>query len=1229
MVYSLPELHPPASPAATASLPGPNQFAIPSGLQSPAMRAALKTPKQKSQTFEQYFQGVRVMDARFTLTSDENDAVIAGRGRLVPGLGLDTQPKVGKDQALQSALAAMPAQKYAWDGNLSGKPEGELVIQVLDFSNPNSARLVYLFDLISLEPAQERRVVIDANTGQVLVNADLRQSEVIDFNQDYRDPTDTHIEQCSGYNSLGDLGKFICDVREGKYRLMGRGYPVSVKIIDARTPNPQAASGQSPDEMYVFTDNNDNHIFGENGEEEDRPGVDVLYNLRWPIFYFYEVFSWAGIDGIGKQGLIGYVRPLNEGMNPNTAAFYSSISKSITCNTKNTGCSDRQIVGHEFTHGVFDFTVHPNYLSKLDDMAALNESFADIFGYLTSETAAYSDGSCCEGLRGRENAPHTYKGWNYVMQEGCQDKGEYCMKLAEDTEFPCNAENYYCDVEHNNSHVQSFMFYLLTNGGAGTNDFKKAFLVDGIGSYKSNQIAFHVLREKYLPSNASYPDAREAWIAATEDLYGRDSKEVRSVTNAWHAVGIGEAYEEGHFLPIDGATNVEPWSARLSYEYPAGSGHAELEFQIALDENMSQGVQVLPASMSMLSAFQKSAVGVEIPLKPETHYYWRIRRKNSGSTDAKAMNSASILGAFAQLGNAVSDWFGVGPSDKQASGPTEEWGSVHEFTTARPSAQLVSPAMGAVEKSLNGITLTWQADRVGNSSSVKYHVQVAKDVTFNQLILEKDALNATTSLALQLTSTPEGYYWRVRPEMAGMDPGKYSSPGFFKVDLNAAKPILIMPTDSTPSVSYQAPVNFTWSKVNGAMGYSLSIRPASGGAAQGISLPLSAVTERTWTDPSFNGPAISYSGNFSTEGQGYCWKVQAMGANNAGGPFSEEKCYSVGPSAVTVTYPPNGNTVDETAPGVLPAVNFSWNAARIPWGVRLQLCEGSCPTVVSNYPSNQALPNNKLEVALPAGTTSYPFRRDLLQDGKQYQFVVYPLGHDGRTMQGNFNGFSGFLVKSLKDHNKPGEPTPPKDPGQTSCPAGQQKNAQGVCEDACKVPATPSLSPTYSVYDTISTANPQDLTVFVLDNDPFVSWSYQRYQWDPASLSWSSAGSGSNLPNPSMQITGSVEYYRIYYLAVKVKNQCGKESAAAGTYLRPIPPGETGFDPGIYPTPPSGAMQQRYEMPATLQAKQALQNSIAKLRMPRSFGSGKIEIRQSQASQPMNPLLPILQRTLR
>jgi PKD repeat protein len=70
------------------------------------------------------------------------------------------------------------------------------------------------------------------------------------------------------------------------------------------------------------------------------------------------------------------------------------------------------------------------------------------------------------------------------------------------------------------------------------------YSVSGIGINKAEQICYR-MNAVYLIPSSTYADARVGAIQAAIDLYGPCTPEVEATADAWHAVGIGNAFTPG------------------------------------------------------------------------------------------------------------------------------------------------------------------------------------------------------------------------------------------------------------------------------------------------------------------------------------------------------------------------------------------------------------------------------------------------------------------------------------------------------------------------------------------------------------------------------------------------------------------------------------------------------------------------------------------------------------
>ena len=303
------------------------------------------------------------------------------------------------------------------------------------------------------------------------------------------------------------------------------------------------------------------------------------------------------------------------------------------------------IAGHEFTHGVLRQMI-PGLVHE-GDTASLDESFADVFGILAGYYGACYPAQdlkdCLNKLNHPEimpdprsrGRPTTYKGFYYSVSEGFNGS-DTCYNTPQKT-VACDDSNYQCDPDHRNATVQDYMFYLLAAGGAGTNDppLNHPYNVEGIGPDEAAQIAFQTMLVRLTPTS-TYPEARDEWIAAAEDLYGENSEEVRAVTLAWYAVGIGDIMDVSH-NPADGDQNVPPWPATLEWEDQPDE--VEWEVQASTSASFDQDLQKKQTPVATRPPNGSAYSSVNFNLKPDTNYYWRVHAKLNPSSGKNGSDS--------------------------------------------------------------------------------------------------------------------------------------------------------------------------------------------------------------------------------------------------------------------------------------------------------------------------------------------------------------------------------------------------------------------------------------------------------------------------------------------------------------------------------------------------------------------------------------------------------------
>lgn len=272
-------------------------------------------------------------------------------------------------------------------------------------------------------------------------------------------------------------------------------------------------------------------------------------------------------------------------------AFFSNDILYFGGNSPTTSSDDLgvlDVVGHEYTHGV---TKYASSLAYTKEMGAINESFSDIFGEIVENWTNGSNNwllgtDCGSTIRSFINPnvysqPSSYQGlyWHNVNGTSAAD----------------SADNF---GVHTNSGVQNYMFYLMVNGGSDTNSLGEIVTVQPLGLTAGRAIAYSTLQD-YIGPSTDYYDARKAWLAASDLLYGWCSNENLQVALAWDAVGvfdnvIGASNACGTY-PYNFGTQVVNTIANQYYIIAGGSSCTNTIVNTApVSYSASQFIQFLP-----------------------------------------------------------------------------------------------------------------------------------------------------------------------------------------------------------------------------------------------------------------------------------------------------------------------------------------------------------------------------------------------------------------------------------------------------------------------------------------------------------------------------------------------------------------------------------------------------------------------------------------------------------
>jgi Zn-dependent metalloprotease len=479
------------------------------------------------QRYIQTYDGIPVDRAGYVVQF-ENDQVTSVNGDAFVIRDITLTPKMSEIEALNKAKAYVGAEKYMWedhyweqeiktrmeDNNASYLPHGELTITKFGTDQAEGVqerfKLAYRFDIYALSPSSEQRVFVDAHSGEIIYSLLLSSN---------CEPAVNFTSIFNGTRTV-QTDKFTAN----DFRLRDDCLAPEVHVWDwnSATSTHNRIEIQNTTNTWTTMD--------------ERFGASVLWETKQSYFYFKNVHGRDSYDNANGD-VTAYV---NAVFSSSGGDYTDNASMSFSGGTMKVGLgssgtlanswSSVDIIGHEYAHAV---TGSSSQLVYQGESGALNESFSDIFGEMIEDYVEgtndwlMGDDRTSGAIRSMADPkdygdPDTYNGTNWKNTcNGCSDNGGV----------------------HSNSGVMNYWFYLVAVGGSGTNDQGESYNVSGIGKSAASSIAFRNMTIK-LNSGSDYAAARAGAIEAAEDLYGACSNAVKQVTNAWYAVGVGEAYCE-------------------------------------------------------------------------------------------------------------------------------------------------------------------------------------------------------------------------------------------------------------------------------------------------------------------------------------------------------------------------------------------------------------------------------------------------------------------------------------------------------------------------------------------------------------------------------------------------------------------------------------------------------------------------------------------------------------
>jgi Zn-dependent metalloprotease len=261
-------------------------------------------------------------------------------------------------------------------------------------------------------------------------------------------------------------------------------------------------------------------VRGETGHATKDAAVNDAYDGAGTTYDFYaQVLQRNSIDGSGMRidSSVHYGKRFNNAFwNGRQMVYGDGDGKFFTGFTK-----ALDVIAHELTHGVTQYSVPGGGLVYEGQSGALNESISDVFGSVVKQWHLKQASDAADWLIGTGiMTPAVGKALRSMAAPG-----DTALTWSGDDQ-PATMSGYVPDGDvHTNSGIPNHAFYLA------------AMKLGGNSWDKAGPVWYQAL--SLLHPDATFLDAAGATVKAAEIRYGVGSGEAAAVQAAWREVGVG------------------------------------------------------------------------------------------------------------------------------------------------------------------------------------------------------------------------------------------------------------------------------------------------------------------------------------------------------------------------------------------------------------------------------------------------------------------------------------------------------------------------------------------------------------------------------------------------------------------------------------------------------------------------------------------------------------------
>lgn len=445
--------------------------------------------------YQQYYQGV-IVDGGYYNFRFKNGRMKVAKGHYVNVSGINPVPSIKKNEAIN-----LYAHYFGILISDTIKSCVNLMIKEIPIADKKESVVALTYKVFLLTSEIEGSYIgyVDAHTGELLYKEDA----YVNYS--------TTGQFYTYYNSNTNPKYGITDYSNGMYHLID--YSRGLGILTGTNCN--GSLNYFPDSDNIWT-------------QAEMGSFNMALDVHWTMEKIWEtmisIFHYNSYDGNGRRVCsIIETNVIAHYYNALDIFYFGYAPGSLVQGPP----ASVDIIGHEYGHAILYNATHLNNGPTGDLRNAIHEGLADIWGIILEKHIS-------------PNADYWKSGEQIMIN------GESCMRNFQNpndtTAHTQISSTYGCGLYYSSDpEVKGgflpYWFYLLVNGGSGTNGYNNSYQLIPVGFDLAEELfAKATLYVGYLEGSTTFEEVRQGLLDAALDM--NNSFLVEQVKNSFYAVGL-------------------------------------------------------------------------------------------------------------------------------------------------------------------------------------------------------------------------------------------------------------------------------------------------------------------------------------------------------------------------------------------------------------------------------------------------------------------------------------------------------------------------------------------------------------------------------------------------------------------------------------------------------------------------------------------------------------------